>query len=300
MLMSDSRLFCFGLGFSGLAVARKLMVGGWPVGGTCRGSDKANALREEGVDARVFTGGRPMEGAQAALSGTTQLLVSIAPGKQGDPALLHHEDDFAMLAGSLQRIIYFSTTAVYGDHGGKWIDEDTPVNPQSQRAGRRVKAEEAWSSFAARLSVPLDILRLSGIYGQGRNQIEKLSAGKARRIVKPGHVFNRIHVDDIARVVEALMKANVPGAIYNLADDEPAPPQDVVLYAAGLAGIEPPAEESFDDAEMTEMARSFYGESKRVANARVKQQLAIQLNFPTYREGLSAITALEQAPDEAG
>jgi len=296
--VSVARLFCFGLGFTGLAVARRLIAAGWSAAGTCRTAEKAAALVQEGIAAHVFTGDEAMADAEHALAGTTLMVGSIAPGRSGDPALAHHRDDIVAAAASLERIVYLSTTAVYGDHGGRLIDEDVPVAPGSERARRRVDAESAWRRLADQASVPLDILRLSGIYGAGRSQIENLRAGRARRIVKPGQVFNRIHVEDIARVVEALADAGLAGAVYNLADDEPAPPQDVVAYAARLIGVEPPPEKAFADADMSEMARSFYGECKRVSNARLKRRLGVKLAYPTYREGLAAIAG--RGTDRAG
>jgi nucleoside-diphosphate-sugar epimerase len=289
--VTDPRLFCFGLGFTGIAVARRLGRLGWTVAGTCRSKDKAARLAGEAIEAHVFTGEAPLSCAQEALAGTIHLLASIAPGEAGDPVLAHHARDLAALAGQLKRITYLSTIAVYGDRRGQWTDEEAPVNPGSERARRRVTAEEAWMSLAERLAVPLDILRLSGIYGPGRSAIDALKAGRARRIVKPGQVFNRIHVEDIAAVVERLCDTDLPGTVYNLADDEPAPPQDVVAFAAGLLGIAPPPEEPFETADMSAMARSFYGEPKRIANTRIRNRLGLALAYPTYREGLAAIAA---------
>lgn len=286
-----ARLFVFGLGYTGLAAARRMLGAGWQVAGTCRTEEKAARLRQDGVHAHVFPGDAPMADATGALAGTTHLLASIAPGADGDPALLHHSADIRAVGSGLKRIIYLSTTAVYGDQAGAWIDETTPVNPMSERAHRRVAAETAWQALAADLDVECDILRLSGIYGPGRSPFERLRAGTARRIVKPGQVFNRIHVDDIAQTVEALIGSDRPGAIYNLADNEPAPPQDVIEHAAGLIGLPVPPAVDFETADMSPMARSFYSESKRIDNRRIKDALGVQLAYPTYREGLAAIAA---------
>lgn len=287
--MTSGLLFCFGLGYTGMAVARRFGAGGWRVAGTCRTAEKAARLSEAGIEAHVFTGNEAMAGAGEALAGTTHLLASIAPGEGGDPALVHHGADIEALAGTLERIVYLSTTAVYGDHGGAWIDEETALDPASARAWLRVEAERAWTALGDRIGIPVDILRLSGIYGPGRSQIGRLERGTAKRIVKPGQVFNRIHIDDIVQVVERVVAAGLVGAVYNVADDEPAPPQDAIVHAARLLGIEPPPAVAFEDADMTEMERSFYSEAKRVANDRIKQRLGVVLFYPTYREGLAAI-----------
>jgi len=289
--MSEMRFFCFGLGFTGLVVARHLRARGWFVGGTCRSKEKAERLQAEGIDAHIFSGDGPI----LALDGITHLLVSIAPSDEGDLVLRHHWDNLGDNSGALVRVIYLSTTAVYGDRSGEWTDENALVNPRSKRARFRVDAEEMWRAWTGRHTIPLDILRLSGIYGPGRSPLDKLRTGTARRIIKADHVFNRIHVDDIAVITTALLEAGHPGAVYNLADDEPAPPQDVVTYAAKLLGLTPPDEEEFESAELSVMARSFYGESKRICNDRIKKRLGIFLLHPTYREGLAAILEAEKA-----
>ena len=230
-----------------------------------------------------------------ALGRSHVVIGSIAPDEDGDPALKVHRADLESAGTHIKRLIYLSTTAVYGDQGGAWIDETAPLSPRSARARRRVAAEREWQALAEQIEVPLDILRLSGIYGPGRSAIENLRAGRARRIVKPGHVFNRIHVDDIVGVVAALVAADLVGAIYNLADDEPAPPQDVIAHAAELIGHAVPPQEDFASAEMSEMARSFYSESKRISNRRLKERLGLELRYPTYREGLAAIAASDNA-----
>ncbi len=226
----------------------------------------------------------------AALRNTTHLLVSIAPSAAGDPVLAHFRDDLA--AAPLRSVVYLSTIGVYGDHQGAWVDETSPCHPVSLRTRQRIEAEDAWRAFAAETGVPLAIIRLAGIYGPGRGPFDKIRRGTARRIVKPGQVFNRIHVDDIAAIVDAAFEQRADG-IFNAADDEPAPPEEVLAHAASLLGLPPPTEIAFDDAEMTPMARSFYGENKRVRNDRIKSNLGIRLAHPTYREGLAAILAAE-------
>lgn len=221
-----------------------------------------------------------------ALGRASHVLTSVAPDAAGDPILRDHADE---LRGARPEWVgYLSTTAVYGDHCGGWVDEDTALSPSTARGHARVAAEQEWSS----LGLPLHIFRLAGIYGPGRGPFEKVRDGSARRIIKPGQVFSRIHVDDIAQVVSASMARPNPGRAYNVCDDDPAPPEDVISHAAELLGLPVPAAIPFDQAEMTPMARSFYAESKRVRNDRMKSELGIRLLYPTYREGLAALLAL--------
>ncbi|MCP4383064.1 MAG: NAD(P)-dependent oxidoreductase, partial [Hyphomicrobiales bacterium] len=201
--------------------------------------------------------------------------------------LAHHGTDIAAAAG-LAWIGYLSTVGVYGDHGGGWIDETAPLRPRPGRSQNRVDAEQAWQTLAAARTCPLGIHRIAGIYGPGRNAFVNLSKGKARRLVKPGQVFNRIHVADIARTLAASLECPA-SRIYNLADNEPAPPQDVVTFAADLMGVAPPPEVPFEQAELSPMARSFYGENKRVSNRRIREELGVALAYPTYRQGLTAL-----------
>ncbi|MCE9650130.1 MAG: SDR family oxidoreductase [Parvibaculum sp.] len=273
------RLFCFGLGFSARTLARSLP--GFAIAGTCRSDEKAAALRGEGIEAFVFGDGRPLDA--GALEGTTHLLLSVPPDGEGDPV-------FRALGGEIARLKlnwagYLSTTGVYGDRAGDWVDEASPLLPTTERGRRRLLAEQQWQS----LGLPLHIFRLAGIYGPGRNQLGGVADGTARRIVKPGQVFSRIHVDDVAAALAASMARPDPGAAYNLCDDEPAPPQDVVAYAAELLALPPPPEVAFEDAELSPMARSFYEESKRVSNRRMRDELGVALRYPTYREGLRAL-----------
>ena len=281
-----TRLFCFGFGFSAEALGARLKPKGWRIAGTARSADKVNALAARGVEAYAFPLADPLE----ALRGTTHVLVSTPPGETGDPALRY--------VGALGRLTprplwlgYLSTTGVYGDHAGGWVDEETPAAPATERGRRRLTAEQAWAAWGRAANVPVAIFRLAGIYGPGRNQLESLRDGTARRIVRAGQVFSRIHVDDIAQVLEASIAKPEAGAIYNVCDDEPAPPHEVIEYAAKLLGVPPPPLERFEDASptMSEMAQSFYSESKRVRNDRIKQDLGVKLLYPTYREGLKAL-----------
>ena len=289
-----NRLFCFGLGFSALTLARRLLAQGWAVAGTCRTPDKAKRLQDEGIEAHLFDGDGPMADAGAALAGTTHLIASVPPSDRYDPVVRLHGPDIAGLTG-LEWVGYLSTTGVYGDHGGGWVDESTPRTPSGERGARRVAAEDDWLALHREHCVPVHLFRLAGIYGPGRNALVSLKDGRARRIDKPGQVFSRIHVDDIAAVLAASMARPDPGAAYNVCDDDPAPPARVVAYAADLLGIEPPPLVAFDTADLSPMARSFYADNKRVRNDRIKTQLGVTLAYPSYRQGLTALLAAEQA-----
>ncbi|MBX9464875.1 MAG: DUF1731 domain-containing protein [Aquamicrobium sp.] len=277
------RLFIFGAGYSGRAIARMAISDGAFVAGTTRSAHKAEELRAEGIAPALFDGGVLSPEIEAALGETTHLIVSIAPG-DSDPVLAAARDTIVNRMPALRWIGYLSTVGVYGDHRGAWIDESAECRPVSRRSQARLAAERAWLALAVETDLPVAILRLSGIYGPGRNGFVNLEKGTARRIVKPDQVFNRIHVDDIAGAT-MLLANEAKGGIFNVTDDEPAPPQDVVAYAASLMGVAPPPEIPFDEAEMTPMARSFYGENKRVANARIKQA-GYRFRFPDYRAAL--------------
>jgi nucleoside-diphosphate-sugar epimerase len=225
---------------------------------------------------------------RTALAEADALLVSAGPDAQGDPVLRRLAAEIAA-APRLKKIVYLSTIGVYGDRQGEWVEESAELEPVSSRSTQRVRAEQDWTALAAATGKTLYILRLSGIYGPGRNVLVNLREGKARRLVKPGQVFNRIHVADIGRAIKACFAGDAPGGVYNVTDDEPAPPQDVIAYAAGLLGVAPPPEQDFFTAELTPMARSFYGENKRVSNAKMKALLGIEPHYPTYREGIGAI-----------
>ncbi len=227
-------------------------------------------------------------GLLAALAEADALLVSAGPDAAGDPVLRRLQKAIEA-APRLKKIVYLSTIGVYGDHGGEWIDETAPTTPSNERSRLRLVAEARWTELARRTGKEIFVLRLSGIYGPGRNVLEKLREGTAKRLIKPGQVFNRIHVEDIANAINACLLGPAPGGIYNVTDDEPAPPQDVVTYAAELIGVAPPPEQDFDEAELTPMARSFYGENKRVSNRRMKNLLDFDLTYPTYREGIEAL-----------
>ena len=296
-----SKLLCFGLGYSARVFARRMMAQGWRVLGTTRRGDAAKQLRAKGFEVVLFTGKAPSANVSEALADTTHVLVSAAPGAEGDAVHHHHAADMAS-ATKLEWIGYLSTVGVYGDHGGAWVDEETKLNPKSERSRLRIAAEQAWLRFGEEAGKAVQLFRLAGIYGPGRGPLENVRQGKGRRIIKPGQVFNRIHVEDIANVLEASIGKPRAGAIYNVTDDEPAPPQDVVTFAAEVLGVAPPPEVAFEDADLSPMGRSFYNENKRVSNALIKQELGVKLSYPTYREGVRALAgALEEisCPEES-
>ncbi|MGX0875509.1 nucleoside-diphosphate-sugar epimerase [Roseovarius sp. MBR-154] len=279
-------LFSFGHGYCARALAARLLPQGWRIYGTTRDADKAEVLRAEGVVPLLWDG----DDLAPALHEATHLLSSAGPSEDGDPVLARWRGEIAAIAPRLAWAGYLSTTGVYGDHQGGWVDEDTPLTPSTKRGRLRVAAEAEWQAIPG---LPLHIFRLAGIYGPGRGPFEKVHQGTARRIVKPGQVFSRIHVDDIAQVLEASIMAPRPGTAYNLCDDDPAPPQDVIAHAAELLGVAVPPEVRFDEAELSPMARSFYAESKRVSNRRIKEDLGVRLIHPDYRHGLRALLAEE-------
>ena len=286
------RLFIFGLGFSGLEIARLASTRGWTVAGTCTTAAKAARLRVEGIEAHLFDGTGSLD--EASFSAPTHILCTIAPGNAGDPAITH----CARLLQRARWLGYLSTTGVYGDHDGGWVDEETPARPTLARSIARLDAERAWQAIAREAGAALDIFRLPGIYGPGRSTLDQVRAGTARRIDKPGQVFSRIHVADIAGTVLAALGRPHEAGVYNVADDLPAPTSEVVAFACELLGKPVPPMISWAEVEPTlsAMARSFYAESRRVRNERIKRVLGVTLRYPTYREGLTAIAAADPRP----
>jgi len=279
-------LLSLGHGYSAAALAELLVPQGWVIHGTTRSEDKMQTMRDAGVVPHLSPDIVP-----DAWHDATHLLISAGPDADGDPMLRAYGDFVKAHAAKLAWAGYLSTTGVYGNHDGGWVDESTPLTPSTRRGKWRVAAEAEWQAID---NLPLHIFRLAGIYGPGRGPFAKVRAGTARRIIKPGQVFSRIHVEDIAQVLAASIARPDPGAVYNMCDDDPAPPQDVIGHAAELLGRPLPPEEAFDDAEMTPMARSFYAESKRVRNDKIKTDLGIVLKYPTYREGLADLLAREE------
>lgn len=284
------RLFVFGLGYSARAFAEPLLRQGWRVAATTRDEDKAYRLSVAGYEMHFFDRGRPLPDARAALAGATHILSSVPPDEYGDAVIDHHAEDIAALSG-VSWAGYLSTTGVYGDRGGDWVDEETPPRPGSQRSQRRAAAERAWWDLHRVGGLPVQLFRLAGIYGPRRNALLERLSGKARRIVKPGQLFSRIHVDDIAGVLTASLARPRPWRIFNVADDEPAAPADLLAYASRLLGLDPPPEVPFEEARLTmsPMQLSFWAESRRVRNQRIKDELGYRLLYPTYREGLQAL-----------
>lgn len=282
----EKTLLSIGHGYSAKALTRRLLPRGWRIIGTTRSAEKAEAIREAGVEAIVWPGH------QLPFAEVTHVLTSVSPAQGGDPVLAAHKEEISR-ARHLKWVGYLSTTGVYGDHRGGWVDENTPLTPSTERGRARVEAEIAW----ARLGLPLHVFRLAGIYGPGRGPLSKVRSGSARRIIKEGQVFSRTHVEDIAQVLEASLDHPNPGRTYNICDDDPAPPQDVIAHAAELLGSPVPEAIAFEDADLGPMASSFYAESKRVRNDRIKDELGVELIYPDYRAGLKALLALENASD---
>ncbi|WFU74333.1 SDR family oxidoreductase [Bradyrhizobium sp. CB2312] len=274
------RLFILGLGYSARYFVGRFADSFSHIAGTVRDPAQRNDLA--GIEVHEFSGGSPARETVKRISEAEVLLISIPPGSTGDPAISAFRD---VLAAGRRKVVYLSTIGVYGDHAGGWVDESTPPQAALERTRMRVAAEQAWTDATGGDAV---ILRLAGIYGPGRNALVTLRAGTARRIIKPGQVFNRIHVDDIASTIMAAVQCQ-GGGIWNVCDDEPAPPQDVIAYAAQLMNVAPPPEEAFETAEMSAMARSFYASSARVSSAKLKQELGVALAYPTYRHGLDAL-----------
>lgn len=281
------KMLVFGHGYSAGFLTPLLRARGWQVLGTTRNDPRRVA--SAGAEPVLWPGEE--ERLRREIAAADAILVSAAPGPQGDPVLAGFGDD---LARARPRWLgYLSTTGVYGDRDGGWVTEDSPLDATGPRGQARIRAEGDWRALADQAGLPLHIFRLAGIYGPGRGPFEKVRNGTARRIVKPGQVFSRIHAEDIAQVLLASIDRPAPGRAYNLCDDDPAPPQDVLAHAAALLGLPPPPEVAFEDALMTPMARSFYEDNKRVSNRRIKEELGVTLLYPDYRSGLAAILAAE-------
>ena len=286
-------VFFFGMGYSSIATARaihQIIDDDVPIAGTTRSEENIERLADSPYRLHVFDGMAPGATLGTDLHKATHVVLSIPPNDSGDPALNLHRGDLDR-AADLEWLCYFSTVGVYGDFGGEWIDESAATRPINKRSKQRVEIEQQWRDYAAARGVPLMVLRLAGIYGPGRSSFDKLREGTARRIVKPNQVFNRIHVEDIGRVTTLAARAKL-GGTFNLSDDQPAPPQDLVEYAAVKMGVPVPPDIPFAEAQMTEMARSFYSDNKRVSSKAIKQALGIELLYPNYRVGLDAIFEL--------
>lgn len=294
----NNRLFCFGYGYScdylGYALHR---LGNWQIVGTTRDLQKKALMKERGIKGLIFDYERPLNDPELFFDGVTHMLISTPPDDEGDPVFRMHEEDIVRIArqkGDLKWIGYLSSTGVYGDRGGEWVDEITEIQPTTKRGSRRAKAESQWLSLYHNFELPVHVFRIAGIYGPGRSALDSVRAGVARRIEKEGHVFSRIHVDDIVQVLMASMNNPAPGQIYNLADDEPAPSHEVIGYACALLGMEPPPLVPFAQADMAPIAHSFYRDNKRVANDKIKSELGIKLKYPDYKRGLQGCFEAEK------
>jgi nucleoside-diphosphate-sugar epimerase len=292
--MNDKRLFCFGYGYTCDFLGRDLLAaGGWSLGGTTRDLKKRHALRARGVDAFLFNSDVPLSDPAMMLEETTHLLISTPPDQEGDLAFHMHAEDILRMK-SLEWVGYLSTTGVYGDREGGWVDEDSEIRPNTIRGTRRALAEGQWISLFQSRNLPVHIFRLAGIYGPGRSALDSVRAGVARRILKPGHAFSRVHVEDIVQTVKASFHQGTAGRVYNVVDDEAAPSHEVLAYAARLLGKEPAPLVRFEDANLAPITLSFYSDNKRVRNDRIKAELGITLKYPNYRAGLEGCLARER------
>lgn len=284
-------LLALGFGYSAAPVVHALRQEGWSVTATTRSAQKAAAMEATGVSPVVWQAPAPLP--SAAVKGADVILTSLSPDAEGCPAARAVREEGVREGATL---IYLSSSGVYGDFNGNWVDEDTVPRPSGARGERRLVAEEAWRAIGEAAGARVHLMRLSGIYGPGRNAVESLlgdtagaRSGLGQRIIKPGQVFNRIHRDDICGAVLAVLKAPAAPQVLNVADGHPSPPQDVIAYAADLLGVAPPPEVPFEDAEMSDMAREFYADNKRLRVDRLLSVPGFSLRFPTYQEGLRAI-----------
>ncbi len=291
---TQSRLFIFGMGYCALALARVLKDDSWQIAGTCREPEQKEALSREGYETHLFQGGG--NEIRDSLARADSVLIAIPPPTSGSDvvwelfreAILHHP--------RLRWLGYLSTTGVYGDHDGEWVDEDSELKPVADHHRRRWQAETLWRDSFHSHGLPIHVFRLAGVYGPGRNLLQKVIAGQAKRIEKPGLVFGRVHVEDVAEVLKASLARPDPGAIYNVCDDLPAPPAEVTEYACRLLNRPPPPLVPFEQAVLSEMGRSFYLNNRRVSNRRIKEELKVKLRYSNYRDGLQAL--LGEVPEE--
>lgn len=293
-MTKPNHLFCFGYGYCCDYVGHALMqTGEWDISGTTRDIDKKEILSARGINAYMFDKGTPLPDPRYVLDDVTHLLISTPPDDGGDPAFLAHGESFLKLK-NLQWVGYLSTTGVYGDRDGEWVDESSTRTPSSKRGSRREKAEDQWLSLCRDYNIPVHIFRLAGIYGPGRSALDSIRAGQARRIYKPGHAFSRIHVEDIVQVLLASMRTPNPGRVYNVSDDEAAPSHEVIKYACEILGRPVPELIPFDMADMSPMAQSFYKDNKRIKNDRIKDELGVDLKYKNFREGLRGCLDAEE------
>ncbi len=297
--MSDNsdrnKLFCFGFGYVCDYLAYSLkQTGNWDIAGTTRNNEKRRILRNNRkIEAYLFNNEQPLADPLYFLEDATHILVSTPPNDKGDPTFLIHGEDIAKLK-NLKWIGYLSTIGVYGDRNGGWVDEDSEIRPNSKRGSRRAKSEQQWLSLHKEYNLPLHIFRLAGIYGPGRSALDTVKTGAARRVDKPGHAFNRIHIDDLVNILIASMKNPNPGNIYNIADDRATPSHEVIEYACNLLNVDVPPLLPYSEADLAPIARSFYKDNKRVHNDKIKKELGIKLLYPDYKSGLESCLIAEQ------
>lgn len=293
-VLRDKKLFCFGYGYTARFLSERLRPYGWRIAGTTTMPEKQEFLEKIGVESFLFDSGHAIMDPYQTFRDVTHILLSIPPGAEGDAVAEIHGLDIAEMP-QLEWIGYLSTTAVYGNQDGNWVDETSQPEPSSRRGSLRLRAEQQWQSLWLNYGIPLHIFRLAGIYGPGRSAINSIRAGTARRIEKPGHVFNRIHVEDIVQTLVASMNKPKPGSIYNLADDLPSPSHEVISFACNLIGADVPPLVRFDETEMAPIVRSFYKDNKRIRNERIKTELGVELLYPDYRVGLQACLETEES-----
>jgi nucleoside-diphosphate-sugar epimerase len=293
----NKKLFCFGFGYTAGFFAERLISYGWQVSGTTTSAKKRDFLKKNGIDALLFDRTHPIPDLNKTFAGVTHILLSVPPDKDGDPVFNACGQEIAALK-TLEWAGYLSTTGVYGNQDGNWVSESTPPAPSSRRGSQRLKAEEQWQSLWLHEGLPLHIFRLAGIYGPARSALDSVRSGTAQCIDKPGHVFNRIHVEDIVQTLVASINKPRPGAIYNLADDSPAASHEVIRFACNLVGLAAPPLIPFESAELAPIVRSFYKDNKRVHNDLIKDELGVKLAYPDYRSGLQACVDVEHETSE--
>lgn len=284
-MSTAGHLFCFGYGYTCDYLGHELVKEGWKISGTTRSCEKREELRARGICAHIFDHEKPLLDPYAILDGVTHLLISTPPDDHGDTVFQLHGIDLAKIP-SLKWVGYLSTTGVYGDRGGEWVDEKGELRPTSKRGSRRVEAEAQWMSLYRHYNMPLHVFRLAGIYGPGRSALDSVRAGMARRINKPGHVFGRVHVEDIVQVLLASMHNPAPGNIYNVCDSNPAPSHEIIEYACQILGRPVPPMVDFEDANLAPITRSFYMDNRRVRNDKIKSELGVALKYDDYKAGL--------------
>jgi len=286
-MTQEKKLFCFGYGYTCDYLGHELSeMGGWRVAGSTRDKEKKDELRGRGVEAHIFDQDQPLADPALILKDTTHVLISTPPDDSGDPAFNTHAKDLLARMPNLEWVGYLSTTGVYGDRSGDWVDETSEIRPSTKRGSRRAKAEEQWLSLYKNEGVPVHIFRLAGIYGPGRSALDSVRAGVARCIHKEGHAFGRIHVEDIVQILLASMASPNPGSIYNVCDSHPAPSHEVILYACELLHRPPPPVVDFEDANLAPITRSFYMDNRRVKNDKIKNELGVTLKYDDFKSGL--------------